>query len=288
MLPDFSPSSSTFSATSSSSAPIGEKLNLKQFLVVYLKWIMFFTASVSLLCAGLGLVGVTGWTVNADYLKIVGWSFIYSGSIKAWFGLQGFSITTVSNPELQFTYYSESLCSSSVISAAEGSSFCNVCQAAGRTSFGLSIAIVLSMLVVSILSMLRISQNIYVIKITILGFSICQLVLTLAAFANWSQTCFGNINNSVNITSSEWTGFDVTIIGFAFGFVQFVFQLIVPSEADEIFTPKVLNSFNDMVSRMSMAPILRRGSVIPTRVQQRGNDRGAITQKTLDVVPIEL
>jgi len=300
MLPDFSSSSavskrerdSTQTGSSSrTSSSTGDKLSLKQFLVVYLKWIMFFTSSVSLLCAAFGFIGAAGWNPVAKNLEMVAWSFLYSGSIKAWFGLQGFSITTSLDPNLQFISYSDSSCSTSVIASAEGSTFCDVCQSAGKVSFRLSIVIILCMLLVSFLSILRISQNIYVIKIAILISSLCQLVLTLTAFSIWSQNCFNSINHSSNITSSQWTGFDVTIIGFAFGFVQFIVQLIVPSEADEIFTPKVLNSFNsfnDIVSRMSMAPLRRPASLTQTRTE-RGNDRGkGITQKNLESVSMEI
>lgn len=281
MLPDFSTS-----PTRKSSSVKGEKLTFKQFLVVYLKWIMFFTSSVSLLCAGFGIMGAAGWSIS--HLEIVAWSFLYSGSIKAWFGLRGFSITTSLNPDILFTYYSDTSCSTSIISNADGSGFCNSCLSAGKVSFGLSIMIIFCMLLVSILSIFRINQNIYVIKISILVLSFGQLIFTLAGFANWSQNCFGSLNNSPNITSSEWTGFDVTIIGFAFGLLQFILQLIIPSEADEIFTPKILTSFNDIVSRMSMVP-LRRPSMVPNHNRERGQGRGhGIIEDNLKVIPIEI
>ena len=109
-------------------------------------------------------------------------------------------------------------------------------QAAGETAFALTLVAAILSLVAAVSALQRFFQNTAFPKIIGASSAFISMVVSVAAFANWHvngylafrDNAFGQVDSQF-ITSYEYYGFNVVVIGCIFSLVTFVFHISASS-----------------------------------------------------------
>jgi hypothetical protein len=201
---------------------------------------MGFTVGFTALSLILYVVGCAGWNTGSS-LQNASWATVTqtvtlsvgsgksTSSVTSYFGLQ--STYTVSNSGVTSstgTLYSD---------CASLSDECSSCQTSGKAAFGLILFSLFLTVALGVLCFLRTCKDSHIYKVGGIGLSFFILLLTVAAYGTFNQSCYLSVKNLLNgadgVTVSQGPGFGSVVACSVFMFFTFVLMLVTPTATPE-------------------------------------------------------
>jgi len=198
----------------------------------------------SLVSSGLFLTGVSAWSTYYVNIINVGWSYFGltiggTSAQKVFLGLQGIVFVIAEEGPGTFIPWLEVGTTYPTLAGT----YTTQCQAAGETVFALT-------LVASIFSVILFVNTIYRLfpggntisaKVFAVASAIISFVVSITAFSNWHVQCYlafkDNFNGQylygpvvpVSVTSYEYYGFNVVLVGWIYTLISTLLHLLVPA-----------------------------------------------------------
>ena len=185
--------------------------------------IIWATAFAAFVCYCIAL-SATGTNINQ--LKASAFMTLANGDYEAYYGLISFGVSVTAGGQ---TYTS----TEKWTSACSNDDICNDCIEANDTTIALISISLCSLLVSVMVNVVQLFRSIATLSYIAAAFSFVAWVLTLAAFSNYQQNCFHQIENlSTTNGLDHGNGFNATVAAFVFMFIGFCFNL-VPGYSDD-------------------------------------------------------